>query len=102
MVISEFNTDGDVTGPLHQGESIKRFVEKLKSENADWFDGFSMYQFRDRGRLGLEIEDPNNASVGIPQPILKDYKDILKDPFSAGFERSRGSNSSCNVTLGKR
>lgn len=23
--------------------------------------------------LGLEIEDPNNASVGIPQPILKDY-----------------------------
>ena len=40
-----------------------------------------MYQFRDRGRLGLEIEDPNNSAVGIPQPVLKDYKDILKDPF---------------------
>ena len=94
MVISEFNTDGDVTGPLHQGESIKRFVEKLKSENADWFDGFSMYQFRDRGRLGLEIEDPNNASVGIPQPILKDYKDILKDPFFLP-----GLNEAKEVTL---
>lgn len=81
FVISEFNTDGDVTGPMRQGESIKRFVEKLKQGDADWFDGFSMYQFRDRGRLGLEIEDPNNNTVGIPQPILKDYKEILKDPF---------------------
>ncbi len=81
LVISEFNTDGDVTGPKKQGESIRRFVEKIKQENADWFDGFSMYQFRDRGRLGLELEDPNNPSVGIPQPVLKDYKEILKDPF---------------------
>ncbi len=81
FVISEFNTDGDVTGPRKQGESIKRFVEKLKEQEPGWFDGFSMYQFRDRGRLGLEIEDPNNNTVGIPQPILKDYKEILKDPF---------------------
>ncbi len=81
FVISEFNTDGDVTGPRRQGESVKQFVDKLKQEDADWFDGFSMYQFRDRGRLGLEIEDPNNTAVGIPQPILKDYKEILKDPF---------------------
>ncbi len=81
FVISEFNTDGDVTGPRRQGESIKRFVDKLKEQESGWFDGFSMYQFRDRGRLGLEIEDPNNNTVGIPQPILKDYKEILKDPF---------------------
>lgn len=81
LVISEFNTDGDVTGPLRQGESIKRFVNKLKEQEEGWFDGFSMYQFRDRGRLGLEIEDPNNNAVGIPQPVLKDYKDILKDEF---------------------
>ncbi len=81
MVISEFNTDGDVTGPKRQGESIKRFVDKLKTEDGDWFDGFSMYQFRDRGRLGLEIEDPNNKAVGIPQPVLKDYREILKDEY---------------------
>lgn len=81
LVISEFNTDGDVTGPWMQGESVKRFVNELKKYDGEWFDGFSMYQFRDRGRLGLEIEDPNNASVGIPQPLLRDYKEILKDEY---------------------
>lgn len=87
LVISEFNTDGDVTGPINQGESIRRFVEELKKRDGEWFDGFSMYQFRDRGRLGLEIEDPNNNTVGIPQPLLKDYKEILKDPyFMPGME----------------
>lgn len=82
LVVSEFNTDGDVVGPRHQAESIKRFIERLKEEKAEeWFGGFSLYQFRDRGRLGLEIEDPNNKSVGIPQPLLKEYKEILKDTY---------------------
>ncbi|MDO5125550.1 MAG: hypothetical protein Q4D35_04135 [Ruminococcus sp.] len=81
LVTAEFNNDGDVTGPLHQGEAIKRFTEKIKSTNADWFNAISMYQFRDRGRLGLEIEDPNNNTVGIPQPLMKDYKEILNDEY---------------------
>lgn len=81
FVISEFNTDGDVTGPLRQGESILKFAKKLKQEDESWFNSFSMYQFRDRGRLGLEIEDPNNSSVGIEQPIMKAYKEILNDPY---------------------
>lgn len=81
LVVSEFNTDGDVTGPLTQGDSIKRFISKLKEQDTAWLDGFCLYQFRDRGRLGLEIEDPNNKAVGIPQPILKDYREVLKDPY---------------------
>lgn len=82
LVVSEFNTDGDVTGPFHQAESIRRFIQRLKDGNAEeWFGGFSLYQFRDRGRLGLEMEDPNNASVGIAQPLLKEYKEILKDEY---------------------
>lgn len=82
LVVSEFNTDGDVTGPLHQGESIRQFVEKLKREKAEnWFSGFTLYQFRDRGRLGLEVEDPNNSSVGIAQPLLKEYRELLKDSY---------------------
>lgn len=98
LVISEFNTDGDVAGPMHQGESIKRFVKKLKESYAEWFDGFSMYQFRDRGRLGLEIEDPNNHSVGMPQPLMKDYKEIMQDTFFLP-ELEEGEELSLPVTL---
>lgn len=81
MTTAEFNTDGDVTGAFGQGESIIRFAEMFRDNNADWFKGISMYQFRDRGRLGLEIEDPNNHSVGIEQPVLEDYKKVLFDPY---------------------
>lgn len=78
---AECNTDGDVTGPFHQGEAVVRFAEYFRDNKADWFDGISMYQFRDRGRLGLEIEDPNNNAVGIEQPLLKDYKELIQDPY---------------------
>lgn len=81
MTTAEFNTDGDVTGSLRQGESIKRFAAAFRDNNADWFKGFSLYQFRDRGRLGLELEDPNNNSVGIEQPVMEDYKKVLHDPY---------------------
>ncbi len=77
MVMSEFNADGDVTGPYDQCKVIKRFCDILVEDNATWFDGFTFYQFRDRGRLGLEWEDPNNPEVGIELPALKEYRDII-------------------------
>lgn len=81
MTTAEFNTDGDVTGSFSQGESIIRFARKFRDNKATWFDGISLYQFRDRGRLGLELEDPNNKSVGIERPLLEDYKKILYDSY---------------------
>lgn len=81
MTTAEFNTDGDVTGSFNQGESIIRFARKFRDNKATWFDGISLYQFRDRGRLGLELEDPNNKSVGIERPLLEDYKKILYDSY---------------------
>lgn len=81
MTTAEFNTDGDVTGSFNQGESIIRFARKFRDNKATWFDGISLYQFRDRGRLGLELEDPNNKSVGIERPLLEDYKKILYDLY---------------------
>lgn len=81
MITAELNTDGDVTGAAAQGESILRFYNKIRDERADWFRSVSFYQFRDRGRLGLEIQDPNNADVGVPQPIVKEYKKILNEPY---------------------
>ena len=77
MVMSEFNADGDVTGAYDQAMMVKEFCDIMDEENADWFSGFTFYQFRDRGRLGLEIQDPNNADVGIPQPVMKTYKEII-------------------------
>lgn len=77
MVMSEFNADGDVTGAYDQAEMVKLFCDILDEDDADWFSAFTFYQFRDRGRLGLEIEDPNNKDVGIEQPVLKTYKEII-------------------------
>ena len=81
MVLSEINVDGDVTGAYGQAEMMKRFMELIRDEKADWLDGFSFYQFRDRGRLGLEIQDPNNENVGIEQPVMDVFRDIINDPW---------------------
>jgi len=76
FVISEFNADGDVTGPYEQAEQLAEFYRRLPEETS-CIKGITFYQFRDRGRLGLEIEDPNNSNIGIAQPILEEYKKIL-------------------------
>ena len=81
MVLSELNADGDVVGPYEQAEVITDFCNRIKREQAEWLSGFTLYQFRDRGRLGLEIEDPNNPDVGIPQPEMAAYKEIIHDEY---------------------
>lgn len=81
MVLSEFNADADVTGAFDQADMVKRFCEMLKEDEEKWLAAFTMYQMRDRGRLGLEIEDPNNADVGIEQPLMETYREIIHDDF---------------------
>lgn len=81
MVLSELNADGDVTGAYDQAEMMEAFCNKLKKDDENWLSGFTMYQMRDRGRLGLEIEDPNNKDVGIEQPLMDSYKKLLFDEF---------------------
>lgn len=99
MTTAEFNTDGDVTGAFAQGESVVRFAGAFRDNHAEeWFKGISMYQFRDRGRLGLEIEDPNNKSVGIEQPMLEEYKKVLHDPYFMP-EMTSGEEVQFPVTL---
>lgn len=81
MMMSELNADGDVVGPYDQVAMVQEFCDLIKKDNATWFTSFSMYQFRDRGRLGLEIEDPNNPEVGIAQPLLAAYRKIIHDDY---------------------
>lgn len=87
MVMSELNADGDVVGPYEQAQIIEKFYSAVKNEKADWLSGIVFYQFRDRGRLGLEAEDPNCSEVGIPQPEMQIYKKIIHDDyFKPNFE----------------
>lgn len=81
LVVSELNADGDVTGPYEQAEMMRDFYFTVRDRKAAWLTGLTCYQFRDRGRLGLETEDPNNADIGIEQPILKVYRDVISDPY---------------------
>ena len=81
MVMSEMNADGDVTGAYKQADMVKEFCRLIKEDGERWFSGFTCYQFRDDGRLGLEITDPNNSDVGIEQPLLATYRDIIHDEF---------------------
>ncbi len=81
MLMSEMNADGDVTGPFKQLEMVQEFCKLIKEDPERWFSGFTFYQFRDDGRLGLEITDTNNSEVGIEQPVLSAYRDIIQDPF---------------------
>lgn len=98
MCVNEMNADGDVTGAYEQADMVKEFCQILQEEQATWFKAFTMYQFRDRGRLGLEIEDPNHSEVGIEQPLLKEYKKIIHtDYFSPKLEE--GGEVSLPATL---
>jgi hypothetical protein len=88
FLLSETNADGDVNGPYEQAEQVKDFYERIPTELPD-LTGITMYQFRDRGRLGLEMEDPNNRHAGVAQPLLETYKEIINMPhFSPVFEKS--------------
>lgn len=98
MSMAEFNADGDVTGPYEQADMVKKFCDILVADKAEWFTSFTMYQFRDRGRLGLEIEDPNYPDAGIEQPLLKTYKEIIhSDWFSPEIKQE--DNTLLPVTL---
>ena len=80
MLVSEINSDGNVVGAYGQAEDMRRFYDMIEAENADWLSGVTFYQFRDRGRLGLEIQDENNSDTGVEQPVLGVYRDIIHRP----------------------
>ena len=81
MVLSEMNADGDVAGAFAQSRMMKEFMELLQKDKEKWLSAFTLYQFRDDGRLGLEVTDPNNSDVGIEQPLMAMYREQLHRPF---------------------
>ena len=90
FMVCETNVDGDVTGPVQQGDALTRFMKLIREEEEPFLNGFTLYQFRDRGRLGLEIENPNNRAFGIEQPLMTTYKQLMKDPYyMPGYEEGQ-------------
>lgn len=81
MVMSEFNADGDVTGPYDQCKMVDGFFRLLKEDPEHWLTGINFYQFRDRGRLGLEIENPADPATGIEQPVMQTFRRWIQDPL---------------------
>lgn len=81
FVMSEMNADGDVTGAVVQANTMRYFMDRLEKEEDKWLTAFTLYQFRDDGRLGLEVTDPNNPEVGIEQPLMDIYRKKLHKPF---------------------
>jgi len=96
MVLSELNADGDVTGPYDQAKMVRDFCDRLKADPDKWLSAFTMYQFRDRGRLGLEIEDPNNSEVGIAQPVLNTYRELIHEDY---FSPSMDVDTSADIAF---
>ena len=100
MVLSELNADGDVAGPFVQSNMMKEFMDLLQADKENWLSAFTFYQFRDDGRLGMEITDPNNSEVGIEQPIMAMYKKQLHKPFfSQGIKKMTEGGSGKNEKL---
>jgi len=79
LELCEFNADGDVAGSVHAARMLAAFYRKVARERPRFLQGITYYQFRDRGRLGLEQEDPNRGDVGRPSPFLATYRKLLLD-----------------------
>ena len=93
LEIGEFNTDGNVGGERRQSQWTGDFYRQVLRKKPAFLKGITFYQFRDRGRLGLERQDPNNAQNGIPVPFLSVYRQLIQEAYfrpKETWDRSRG------------
>ena len=83
MVLSEFNSDGDVTGTVRSGITCsKNSVKCLKKTTRNGFQASQCISCRDRGRLGLgDRRSKQCKDVGIEQPLMDTYREIIHDDF---------------------
>lgn len=81
LEIGELNADGNVGGEIYQLKLTESFYRRVLKEKLRFLKGITYYQFRDRGRLGLEREDPNNPDNGLPASFLPVYKKLIQEPY---------------------
>ncbi len=74
IFISEFNSDSDIEGYAGQAKIIEDVYNRLSSGQFEWIEGIVMYQFRDKGGLGLEKGDLKSFKK---LPALNAYKKAI-------------------------
>ena len=80
--VHEINEDAALVGSRAQAEWTRRFYAEALQRRLPWLTNITFYQFRDRGGLGLEAEDPRDPSIYKPRLALSAYRDgIANDHF---------------------
>ncbi|OQA23828.1 MAG: hypothetical protein BWY59_02496 [Verrucomicrobia bacterium ADurb.Bin345] len=78
--VHEVNEDAELAGAEGQAQWLTAFYREAAARRLPWLTNITFYQFRDRGGLGLEQEDPQDASRGRPTPALSAYADAIRQP----------------------
>ncbi|NLD98418.1 MAG: hypothetical protein GX640_00960 [Fibrobacter sp.] len=77
--LPELNADSDVNGFSGQARRIADAYDLIKTDGKKWINAVTMYQFRDRGGLGLELEDPKTFKFIKRLPSCSAYKKAVAD-----------------------
>ncbi len=78
--VHEINEDADVIGLEAQAAWVTRFYQEVVRRNLPWLTNITYYMFRDRGGLGLELEDLENPERYTEQPALAAYREAIQHP----------------------
>ena len=81
--IHEINEDAALVGPGGQAEWTTLFYAEVLQRRFPWLTNITFYQFRDRGGLGLELEDVDDPAIFKPRPALAAYRKALGDDYFA-------------------
>ncbi|NLG16407.1 MAG: hypothetical protein GX556_03635 [Fibrobacter sp.] len=81
FTLPEINADSDVNGFYGQASRIRDVYGLIREEQPDWLHALTMYQFRDRGGLGLELEDHKTHQFIKRLPSCAAYRKAVSDPF---------------------
>lgn len=78
--LPELNADSDVNGYAGQARKISEMYKMISQKGKEWISSVTMYQFRDRGGLGLELEDQRTHEFLKRLPACNAYKKAVTEP----------------------
>lgn len=79
--VHEVNEDADIVGPEAQADWTAAFYREAVARKPPWLTNITFYQFRDRGGLGLELEDAADPTRFAARPALAVYRHAIRDPW---------------------